>query len=80
MASIPVTLITGFLGSGKTTLLNHLLRDPGMADTAVVINEFGEIAIDHLLVETALENSAQRGCPDAVQADFIRGSVEPLRH
>ena len=64
MEAIPVTLITGFLGSGKTTLLNHLLRDPGMADTAVVINEFGEIAIDHLLVETALENTLvlQSGC------------------
>ena len=64
MAGIPVTVITGVLGSGKTTLLNHLLRDPGMADTAVVINEFGEVAIDHLLVETALENTVvlQSGC------------------
>ena len=64
MASTPVTVITGFLGSGKTTLLNHLLRDPGMADTAVVINEFGEVAIDHLLVETSLENTLvlQSGC------------------
>ncbi|MCS0496287.1 GTP-binding protein [Ancylobacter sp. MQZ15Z-1] len=61
---IPVILITGFLGSGKTTLLNHLLRDPGMADTAVVINEFGDVAIDHLLVESAVENAVvlQSGC------------------
>jgi G3E family GTPase len=44
-------LITGFLGSGKTTLLNKLLRHPGMADSAVIINEFGEVGLDHLLVE-----------------------------
>jgi G3E family GTPase len=45
----PVTILTGFLGSGKTTLLNRALRDPGMANTAVVINEFGEVGLDHLL-------------------------------
>src|SRR4051794_9474173 len=43
----PVTLITGFLGSGKTTLLQRLLRDPALSDTAVLINEFGEIGLDH---------------------------------
>jgi G3E family GTPase len=48
---LPVTLITGFLGSGKTTLLNRLLRRPEMADSAVIINEFGEVPLDHLLVE-----------------------------
>jgi len=48
---LPVSLVTGFLGSGKTTLLNRLLRRPEMADSAVIINEFGEIALDHLLVE-----------------------------
>jgi G3E family GTPase len=48
---IPLTLITGFLGAGKTTLLNRLLRDPQLRDTAVLINEFGDIALDHLLVE-----------------------------
>jgi G3E family GTPase len=48
---LPVSLITGFLGSGKTTLLNRLLKRPEMANTAVVINEFGDVAIDHLLVE-----------------------------
>ncbi|MGI9462306.1 MAG: CobW family GTP-binding protein, partial [Aestuariivirgaceae bacterium] len=53
---IPVSVLTGFLGTGKTTLLNRLLADPAMAGTAVIINEFGEIGLDHLLVETADEN------------------------
>jgi G3E family GTPase len=48
---LPVSLITGFLGSGKTTLLNRLLQRAEMADSAVIINEFGEVPIDHLLVE-----------------------------
>jgi G3E family GTPase len=50
-AFTPVTLLTGFLGSGKTTLLRRLLADPALHDTAVIINEFGEVALDHLLVE-----------------------------
>ena len=49
MSHTPVTILTGFLGSGKTTLLNRALRDPSMANTAVVINEFGEVGLDHLL-------------------------------
>ncbi|MGH7094058.1 MAG: CobW family GTP-binding protein, partial [Stellaceae bacterium] len=53
---IPVTVLTGFLGSGKTTVLNHVLKHPGMAATAVIINEFGEIGLDHLLVERANED------------------------
>src|SRR5437763_319635 len=47
----PVNLITGFLGSGKTTLLQRLLADPALCDTAVLINEFGEVGLDHHLLE-----------------------------
>src|SRR6185312_4459334 len=53
---IPVTVLTGFLGSGKTTLLNHVLNQPEMAATAVIVNEFGEIGLDHLLVESATDD------------------------
>src|SRR5467141_3254727 len=53
---IPVTLLTGFLGSGKTTVLNHVLKQPEMAATAVIVNEFGEIGLDHLLVEQSSED------------------------
>lgn len=48
---LPVSLVTGFLGSGKTTLLNRLLRHEDMKDSAVIINEYGEVSLDHLLVE-----------------------------
>ncbi len=54
---IPVFVVTGFLGSGKTTLLNRLVRHDGMADTAVIVNEFGEVGLDHLLVESAFDNA-----------------------
>ena len=47
---IPVTLLTGFLGSGKTTVLNRLLRQPKLEETAVIVNEFGEVGLDHLLI------------------------------
>lgn len=52
---IPLSIITGFLGSGKTTLLNSFLANPLLTNTAIIINEFGDVGIDHLLVETADE-------------------------
>ena len=64
MTPIPVSVITGFLGAGKTTLLNRLIRKPEMARAAVVINEFGEVPIDHELVERVDENmiALSSGC------------------
>ncbi|MDP1092165.1 GTP-binding protein, partial [Klebsiella pneumoniae] len=53
--AVPVTILTGFLGSGKTTLLNRLLKQPSMAGAAVIVNEFGEIGLDHLLIEASEE-------------------------
>lgn len=50
---IPVSILTGFLGAGKSTLLNRILKDPQAHDTAVIINEFGEVGIDNFLVETS---------------------------
>jgi G3E family GTPase len=60
----PVNLITGFLGSGKTTLLRRLLADPALADTAVLINEFGEVGLDHHLLERIDDTMVllQSGC------------------
>ena len=52
-ARIPITLLTGFLGSGKTTVLNHLLKQPELGNAAVLINEFGEIGLDHDLAFAA---------------------------
>ena len=61
---LPVFVLTGALGSGKTTLLNHMLRDPALKDAAVLINEFGEIGLDHYLVERIDENTVvlDSGC------------------
>jgi G3E family GTPase len=77
----PITVLTGFLGAGKTTLLNHLLRQPELARTAVLINEFGEIGLDHLLVEklddtTVLLNAGCLCC--TVRGDLARVLREML--
>jgi G3E family GTPase len=62
--TVPVTIITGFLGSGKTTVLNRLLRQPSLADTVVIVNEFGAVGLDHLLIEQAIEDAVllKNGC------------------
>jgi G3E family GTPase len=73
---VPVTLLTGFLGSGKTTLLRRLLTEPGMEGTAVLINEFGEIGLDHLLVKSVHGSAVvlQNGCICCtLQADLQDG-------
>jgi G3E family GTPase len=72
---VPVTLLTGFLGAGKTTLMNRLLRHPGLADTAVLVNEFGEVGLDHLLVEALDEDAVllNAGCLCCtVRGDLVR--------
>jgi G3E family GTPase len=71
---IPVSVVTGFLGSGKTTLINRLLRRPEMNRVAVIVNEFGEIGIDHDLVEVSSEQMMllNNGCVCCV----LRGDLE----
>jgi len=78
--STPVTVLTGFLGSGKTTLLRHLLAAPQFADTAVLINEFGEIGLDHLLVD-ALDDDIvllQSGCICCTIRDDLKTAIRGL--
>jgi G3E family GTPase len=70
---IPVSVLTGFLGSGKTTLLNRLLKDPALKDTAVIINEFGEVGLDHLLVEQADEGIIELS--DGCLCCTVRGAL-----
>jgi G3E family GTPase len=70
---IPVSILTGFLGAGKSTLLNRLLKDPEMKDAAVIINEFGEVGIDHLLVEAS--NDAVVELSDGCLCCTVRGEL-----
>jgi G3E family GTPase len=72
--SVPVSVISGFLGSGKTTLLNRLVQHPDMSDAAVIVNEFGDVGIDHALVDSALENTVvmDSGCLCCtMRGDFV---------
>jgi G3E family GTPase len=71
---LPVSLITGFLGSGKTALLNRLLQFPEMARTAILINEFGDIALDQLFVQAS--DGEVTVLPNGCLCCDIRGDLE----
>lgn len=78
-APVPITLLTGFLGSGKTTVLNTLLRHPDFGRTAVIVNEFGEIGLDHELVVSTTESMVllQSGCMCcALRGDLLDTLIE----
>lgn len=81
MEAIPVHLLTGFLGSGKTTLLSRLIRQPGFADTAVVINELGEVGIDNVLVGRGSEDGVvllDSGCLCCALGNSLQETLESL--
>ncbi len=83
--NVPIALVTGFLGSGKTTLVSRLLRAPSLSRTAVIVNEFGEIGLDHELIEHGDETLLQltNGCLCcAVQSSIARtlGDLDRRRH
>ncbi|HEY1325973.1 MAG TPA: GTP-binding protein [Casimicrobiaceae bacterium] len=77
---VPVFLLTGFLGSGKTTLLNALLKRPEFANTAVIVNEFGEIGLDHFLIERSQDNVVllEAGCLCCTIADSLHETLADL--
>src|SRR5690606_12839756 len=79
---LPVVVLTGFLGAGKSTLLNRLAATPALAGSAVLINEFGEVAVDHHLVEKIDETLVvlDSGCICCnVQGDLVRTLKSPFK-
>ncbi len=77
---VPVFLLSGFLGSGKTTLLNALLKAPGFSNTAVIVNEFGEIGLDHLLIAQSSDNVVllDGGCLCCTIAESLHETLADL--
>src|SRR3972149_5610267 len=77
---IALAVLTGFLGAGKTTLLQKLVREPDLADTVVLINEVGEVALDHLFVDVLDENLLllSSGCPCCAVRGELVDSLENL--
>jgi G3E family GTPase len=77
---VPVTLLTGFLGSGKTTVLNRLLKRPDMAATAVIVNEFGEVGLDHVLIERSSGDTVllASGCICCTVRDDLSATLTQL--
>jgi len=81
VSALPVHVLTGFLGSGKTTLLARLLREPALADTAVVINELGEVGLDHVLVDRGPEDDVvllDSGCLCCALGNSLQETLESL--
>jgi G3E family GTPase len=76
----PVVLVTGFLGSGKTTLISRLLQHPGLADTAVIVNELGEVGIDHHLLRRVDERTVllANGCVCCTLRDDLATELRDL--
>jgi G3E family GTPase len=79
----PVHILTGYLGSGKTTLLSRMLREPALADTAVVINELGEVGLDHVLVDRGSEDDVvllDSGCLCCALGNSLQETLESLHY
>lgn len=79
---IPATIVTGFLGSGKTTMMNAALRHPSMAGVLVIINEFGEVPLDHALVSSSSDSIVvlENGCLCCTVFGDLIGTLNSLYH